>query len=93
MWYRYGGGRKDLSETMAGTLWTADALFAFAAAGARAFHLHWGKGGEPNGDAPPSVGVQTNFDFKVRTTQVLVALLSHPLVLDITTNNWPVLLY
>jgi len=40
---RYGGGRVGLSETMVGAFWAADALFAFANAGARAFHFHWGK--------------------------------------------------
>jgi hypothetical protein len=50
---------------MVGAFWTIDALFAFANAGALSFHLHWGKGGEPSGDNPPSVGVQTNFILKV----------------------------
>lgn len=63
--YRYGGGRADLSDTMAGTLWVADALFAFAAGGARAFHLHWGHGGLPFQGGSPNVGVQTNFDYNV----------------------------
>lgn len=61
----YGGGRKGLSDTLAGGLWVADALFAFANAGARGFHLHWGKGGTPSGDSQPNTGVQTNFDMKV----------------------------
>jgi hypothetical protein len=52
---------------MVGTFWTMDALFAFANAGALGFHLHWGRGGEPSGDNPPSVGVQTNFILKVMT--------------------------
>lgn len=65
---RYGGGRVGLSDTMVGTFWTIDALFAFANAGAVAFHLHWGKGGDPAGDNPPSVGVQTNFILEVGTT-------------------------
>jgi hypothetical protein len=60
---RYGGGRAGLSDTMAGTLWVADALFAFASAGARAFHLHWGHGGLPFEGGAPNVGVQTNFDY------------------------------
>jgi len=59
---RYGGGRVGLSDTMTGAFWVADALFAFANAGARAFHLHWGKGGEPSGNSQPNTGVQTNFD-------------------------------
>lgn len=50
---------------MAGTLWVADALFAFAAGGARAFHLHWGHGGLPYEGGSPNVGVQTNFDYNV----------------------------
>ena len=50
---------------MAGTLWVADALFAFANAGARAFHLHWGLGGLPYQGGSPNVGVQTNFDYNV----------------------------
>lgn len=62
---RYGGGRADLSDTMAGTLWVADALFTFAANGARAFHLHWGHGGLPYEGGSPNVGVQTNFDYNV----------------------------
>ncbi|WIA13252.1 hypothetical protein OEZ85_006841 [Tetradesmus obliquus] len=60
----YGGGRVGLSDTMVGAFWTIDALFAFANAGALSFHLHWGNGGQPNGDNPPSVGVQTNFILK-----------------------------
>jgi hypothetical protein len=51
---------------MAGTLWVTDALFAFAAGGARAFHLHWGHGGLPYEGGSPNVGVQTNFDYNVR---------------------------
>ena len=51
---------------MTGALWVADALFAFANAGARAFHLHWGKGGDPQGDSQPNTGVQTNFILQVR---------------------------
>eukprot|EP00878_Enallax_costatus_P022038 GHUV01023362.1.p1 GENE.GHUV01023362.1~~GHUV01023362.1.p1 ORF type:complete len:113 (-),score=15.11 GHUV01023362.1:293-631(-) len=62
---RYGGGRANLSDTMAGTLWISDALFAFANAGARAFHLHWGYGGVPFDGGAPNVGVQTNFDYNV----------------------------
>lgn len=50
---------------MAGALWVADALFAFANAGARAFHLHWGFGGLPFEGGAPNVGVQTNFDYNV----------------------------
>jgi hypothetical protein len=50
---------------MAGTLWVADALFTFAANGARAFHLHWGHGGLPYQGGSPNVGVQTNFDYNV----------------------------
>eukprot|EP00878_Enallax_costatus_P013634 GHUV01014256.1.p1 GENE.GHUV01014256.1~~GHUV01014256.1.p1 ORF type:complete len:561 (+),score=79.37 GHUV01014256.1:338-2020(+) len=61
----YGGGRANLSDTMAGTLWISDALFAFANAGARAFHLHWGYGGVPFDGGAPNVGVQTNFDYNV----------------------------
>eukprot|EP00775_Hariotina_reticulata_P002235 gene2235-2547_t len=65
----YGGGRAGLSDTMAGTLWVMDSLFAFSKAGARAFHLHWGVGGAPGKDAlsgtlgQPNTGVQTNFHF------------------------------
>jgi len=55
---------------MAGTLWVADALFAFANAGARAFHLHWGHGGLPYQGGSPNVGVQTNFDYNVSVNQV-----------------------
>lgn len=62
---RYGGGRAGLSDTMAGTLWVTDALFAFAQGGARAFHLHWGHGGMPYEGGSPNVGVQTNFDYNV----------------------------
>lgn len=69
---RYGGGRADLSDTMAGTLWVADALFAFAANGARAFHLHWGHGGLPFQGGSPNVGVQTNFDYNVSGGMLLV---------------------
>lgn len=56
---------------MAGTLWVADALFAFAANGARAFHLHWGHGGLPFQGGSPNVGVQTNFDYNVRSTDAV----------------------
>lgn len=62
---RYGGGRVGLSDTYTGAFWVADALFAFANAGANGFHLHWGKGGDLNGDSQPNTGVQTNFE-KVR---------------------------
>lgn len=55
-----------LSDTVVGAFWVADALFAFANAGAKAFHLHWGKGGEPSGNSQPNTGVQTNFEWKVR---------------------------
>jgi hypothetical protein len=58
----YGAGRAGLSETMAGALWCADALFAFAQAGASGFHFHWGFGGVPKEGGPPNVGVQTNFN-------------------------------
>ncbi len=51
-----------LSDTFAGAFWVADALFAFANAGAAGFHLHWGKGGDPQGDSQPNTGVQTNFE-------------------------------
>lgn len=54
-----------MSDTMAGTLWVADALFAFANASAQAFHLHWGLGGLPYEGGSPNVGVQTNFDYNV----------------------------
>jgi hypothetical protein len=60
-----------LSDAMVGTFWTTDALFAFANAGALGFHLHWGRGGEPSGDNPPSVGVQTNFILKVGMCYVI----------------------
>jgi hypothetical protein len=46
---------------MAGTLWCADALFAFAAAGAAGFHFHWGFGGRPQLGGQPNTGVQTNW--------------------------------
>jgi hypothetical protein len=59
---RYGGGRVGLSDTYTGAFWVADALFAFANAGASGFHLHWGKGGEPSGNSQPNTGVQTNFE-------------------------------
>ena len=63
---RYGGGRPGLSDTFTGAMWVADALFAFAQAGARAFHLHWGLGGHPSGSlGQPNTGVQTNFHFNV----------------------------
>ncbi len=58
----YGGGRAGLSDTMAGTMWCADALFAFANAGASGFHFHWGFGGRPIHGGQPNTGVQTNFD-------------------------------
>jgi hypothetical protein len=58
---RYGGGRSGLSDTMAGALWCADALFAFAKAGASGFHFHWGFGGQPLVGGQPNTGVQTNF--------------------------------
>lgn len=49
-----------------GALWVADALFAFANAGATAFHLHWGVGGSPTEDlGSPNTGVQTNFAYNV----------------------------
>jgi hypothetical protein len=51
-----------LSDTFTGAFWVADALFAFANAGANGFHLHWGKGGDLNGDSQPNTGVQTNFE-------------------------------
>ncbi|KAI8474854.1 MAG: hypothetical protein J3K34DRAFT_406796 [Monoraphidium minutum] len=57
----YGGGRAGLSDTVAGTMWCADALFAFASAGAEAFHFHWGFGGQPKHGGQPNTGVQTNF--------------------------------
>ena len=62
----YGGGRSGLSDTMAGTLWCADALFAFANAGAEGFHFHWGFGGLPLKGGQPNTGVQTNF-FNITT--------------------------
>jgi hypothetical protein len=63
----YGGGRANLSDTLVGALWVADALFAFSSAGAKAFHLHWGLGGHPSGTlGQPNTGVQTNFHFDVR---------------------------
>jgi hypothetical protein len=37
---RYGGGKAGMSDTLVGGLWVADALFAFARAGAKGFHLH-----------------------------------------------------
>jgi hypothetical protein len=46
---------------MAGALWCADALFAFAKAGATGFHFHWGFGGQPKIGGQPNTGVQTNF--------------------------------
>jgi hypothetical protein len=46
---------------MAGALWCADALFAFAKAGAVGFHFHWGFGGQPKIGGQPNTGVQTNF--------------------------------
>jgi len=46
---------------MAGTMWCADALFAFAQAGAAGFHFHWGFGGRPIHGGQPNTGVQTNF--------------------------------
>jgi hypothetical protein len=52
-----------LSDTYTGAFWVADALFAFANAGASGFHLHWGKGGEPGGNSQPNTGVQTNFNY------------------------------
>lgn len=52
-----------LSDTFTGAFWVADALFAFANAGASGFHLHWGKGGEPGGNSQPNTGVQTNFNY------------------------------
>jgi hypothetical protein len=57
----YGGGRAGLSDTVAGTMWCADALFAFANAGATGFHFHWGFGGRPYYGGQPNTGVQTNF--------------------------------
>lgn len=63
----YGGGRPDLSDTLVGALWVTDALFAFSNAGAKAFHLHWGVGGDPSGTlGQPNTGVQTNFHFDVK---------------------------
>jgi hypothetical protein len=51
---------------MVGTLWVVDALFAFANAGAKALHLHWGLGGDPSGElGQPNVGVMTNFYYDV----------------------------
>lgn len=46
---------------MAGAIWCADALFAFANAGAEGFHFHWGFGGLPLKGGQANVGVQTNF--------------------------------
>lgn len=60
----YGGGRSGLSDTMAGALWCADALFAFASTGASGFHFHWGFGGQPLQGGQPNTGVQTNFFTK-----------------------------
>lgn len=66
-WHRYGGGRPGMSDTLVGGLWVADALFAFAKAGAKAFHLHWGIGGHPTGQlGQPNTGVQTNFYYKYK---------------------------
>jgi hypothetical protein len=70
---RYGGGRVGISDTLAGGLWVLDALLTFAQTGARGFHLHWGRGGDLSGGGPPSVGVQTNFDKKVRTWRATCA--------------------
>jgi len=64
--HSYGGGRSGLSDTMAGALWCADALFAFARAGASGFHFHWGFGGQPLVGGQPNTGVQTNF-FNITT--------------------------
>lgn len=56
-----------MSDTLVGGLWVADALFAFAKAGAKAFHLHWGIGGHPTGQlGQPNTGVQTNFYYKYK---------------------------
>jgi hypothetical protein len=49
---------------MAGALWCADALFAFASTGASGFHFHWGFGGQPLQGGQPNTGVQTNFFTK-----------------------------
>lgn len=63
----YGGGKVNMSDTLIGGLWVADALFAFARAGAKGFHLHWGIGGHPTGDlGQPNTGVQTNFYYKYK---------------------------
>jgi hypothetical protein len=62
---RYGGGRPQLSDTITGALWVADALFEFARAGAAGFHLHVGVGGAPDGSlGQPNTGVQTNFYYE-----------------------------
>jgi hypothetical protein len=63
-----------LSDTFTGAFWVADALFAFANAGANGFHLHWGKGGDLNGDSQPNTGVQTNFEkVSIHATHALQA--------------------
>jgi hypothetical protein len=56
-----GGGRAGLSNVFAAALWTADAAFEFAAAGAAGINMHWGVGGKFGHGGPSYTGVQTNF--------------------------------
>jgi hypothetical protein len=84
----YGGGRAGFSETMVGTLWCADALFAFANAGATGFHFHWGFGGLPKAGGQPNTGVQTNFDkFRVPYPSVHAPWFGYLLFVDATAGD------
>ena len=84
----YGGGRAGFSETMVGALWCADALFAFAQAGASGFHFHWGFGGLPKEGGQPNTGVQTNFDkFKMPYPSVHAPWFGYLLFVDATAGD------
>lgn len=75
-----------MSDTMVGALWVADALFAFGLAGAKAFHLHWGIGGDPSGSlGQPNTGVQTNFLLDVSNARYNVIYLAAFYAFDNTT--------
>eukprot|EP00882_Tetradesmus_deserticola_P012264 GHRQ01012998.1.p1 GENE.GHRQ01012998.1~~GHRQ01012998.1.p1 ORF type:complete len:237 (+),score=52.89 GHRQ01012998.1:871-1581(+) len=53
-----------MSDTLVGGVWVPDALFAFARAGAKGLHMHWGVGGDPIRNlGQPNTGVQTNFYY------------------------------
>jgi len=74
---------------MVGTLWCADALLAFAQAGAVGFHFHWGFGGLPKEGGQPNTGVQTNFDENLRPyPSVHAPWFGYLFFMEATAGNW-----